>query len=201
MFLDVTAALSDDRFDLFASVARPEDVGPVRALTPDGCAVTVQIDGDLGRRMHHAIQNGLAQGHPAVALVGSDCPEITADMVAAAFDALERDADAAICPSGDGGYSLIAASSDVAPAFADIAWSTQNVVEMTMSAADAAGLEVARLMPLDDVDRAEDVARVAGDPMRAHPTASRTRAVATTLAARDRGWHSPLESANSPSLY
>jgi len=196
MLLDVTAALSDGRFARYAAVARPEDRGPVAAIVPDGWTVSVQSEGDLGRRMADAIGERLAAGHPAVALVGSDCPEITSEVVLAAFRELERDADVAISPSGDGGYSLVAAASDARAVFEGIAWSTQRVVEMSRTAARRAGLRLVELPPLDDVDRAEDVARVTGDPRRPSTAASRTRAVATALTGRDRDWHSRVESAN-----
>jgi len=201
MLLDVTAALSSGELELSAAVARAEDRGPVAALVPPDCAVAVQSDGDLGQRMRNAIRRGLGDGHPAVALVGSDCPEVTVDLVGAAFTALKDDADLVISPSGDGGYSLIAAASDIGPVFEGIAWSTARVIDMTRAAAAAADLRMVELGPLNDVDRAEDVARLAGDSLRPSAAAVRTRAVATALAARDRDWHSQVESANHPSLY
>jgi glycosyltransferase A (GT-A) superfamily protein (DUF2064 family) len=201
MLLDVAAALSSAELELSAAVARAADRGPVAALVPTDCAVAVQSDGQLGQRMRNAIRGGLDDGHPAVALVGSDCPEVTVDLVGAAFTALQGGADVVISPSGDGGYSLIAAASDIAPVFEGIAWGTARVLEMTRAAVAAADLRMVELPPLHDVDRAEDVLRVAGDPLRPAAAASRTRAVATALATRDRNWHSQVESANYPSLH
>jgi rSAM/selenodomain-associated transferase 1 len=201
MLLDVTAALSRDDLELWVAVARAEDRGPVAALLPPRCEVAVQSGGDLGERMRNAIRAGLERGSPAVALVGSDCPEVTADQASEALHAVQDGADLAVCPSGDGGYSLIAATADIGAVFQRIPWSTPEVMRLTLAAARRAGLRVRRLDPLHDVDRPPDLARVTGDPTRASPVAARTRAVVTVLGATDPDWHSRVESANSPSLY
>jgi rSAM/selenodomain-associated transferase 2 len=69
----------------------------------------------------------------------------------------------AIGPASDGGYYLIAINAAAAhraiPALFDdgIPWGTSDVLSDTLDRATAAGLSVAELDPLDDVDRPEDL--------------------------------------------
>jgi len=120
-----------------------------------------QTGGDLGERLHGALALA-ALDHDRVAAVGSDHPGFGRDgeeIAERAFAALD-DADLAIVPALDGGYSLIALrAAALSPAlFAGIAWSTPSVLEVTLVRAAALGLRVARLTPAADLDTAQDLA-------------------------------------------
>jgi rSAM/selenodomain-associated transferase 1 len=117
-----------------------------------------QAGSDLGARLHGALAVA-ARDHDRIAAVGSDHPGFTAELASSAFDALD-DADLAIVPALDGGYSLIALrSTALSPAlFAGIAWSTGSVLGETLSRAAALKLRVARLAPAADLDTPEDLA-------------------------------------------
>jgi rSAM/selenodomain-associated transferase 1 len=178
MLLDVVNALADRRWTLGAEAARDEDLAAVRALMPPGVGVGRQCDGDLGARMRAGLERRLAEGAPAAVIVGSDCPEIRRRDVAAALAALASGADAALSPAGDGGYALIAARTPVAPLFSGISWSTSKVLDQTRERAREAGIALAEVGPVHDVDRPEDVRRLVGNRRRASPVARRSRAVA-----------------------
>lgn len=161
--LDVLDALDTPGLDREACVAEPADRAPITGLAPMGVAVAVQPPGDLGQRMLGIVRDRLAAGRPAVVLVGADCPTIRAERVHEALAALADGADAALCPSGDGGYSLLALARPHAVLLTGVPWSTDAVLTCTRERARAAGLTLAELAPVDDVDRPGDLARLAGE--------------------------------------
>ena len=105
--------------------------------------VVAQPDGDLGTRMAAAFEDGVD------VLVGCDIPPLTASYVNRALAALD-DADLVLGPTEDGGYCLIAMNEPHPEIFADIPWSTGQVLAATQHA--AAHLRVALLERLWDVD-------------------------------------------------
>jgi uncharacterized protein len=141
----------------------------VAAIVPSNVAVIPQADGDLGDRMRAVFAALFEAGAGAVAVVGSDLPEISPRVVAQAFEVLDRDREALVLgPATDGGYYLIAAT-QIPPVFDGMAWSTATVLTDTMAAARIAGIRVTLLELVSDVDTADDLRRVA-----AHLPHSRT---------------------------
>ena len=65
-------------------------------------------------------------------------------------------ADVVIGPATDGGYYLIGMSRAHDVLFADVPWSSPLTLGVTLDRAQAAGLRVALLQPLSDVDTADD---------------------------------------------
>ncbi|MGQ0672955.1 MAG: TIGR04282 family arsenosugar biosynthesis glycosyltransferase [Hyphomicrobium sp.] len=119
--------------------------------------------GNLGQRMQR-IMNRLPPG--PVVIIGSDCPEVDAAHIRAAFRALGRH-DAVVGPASDGGYWLIGLkrfprTPDI---FRDIRWSSEHALADTLGNLSGQGgraLRVALLATLDDVDEAADLARTRG---------------------------------------
>lgn len=107
---------------------------------------------DLGGRMLAAVAAG------AKVVVGSDIPALDAAYVEEALATLAR-ADAVLGPVEDGGYGLIGMNEPHPELFRSIEWSTDTVVEQTQSRAAAAGLEIALLDTLWDVDDYADYVR------------------------------------------
>ncbi len=111
-----------------------------------------QPDTDLGGRMLAALVAG------AMVVVGSDIPMLDAAYVEEALGRLAG-ADAVLGPVEDGGYCLIGMSEPRAELFQSIEWSTGRVVEQTLGRAAEAGLHVALLDALWDVDDHADYVR------------------------------------------
>src|SRR5262245_11751037 len=65
-----------------------------------------QIQGDLGERMANAFDQSFQEGSPETLLIGSDCPNLTSDLLANAFEKLSS-SPAVVGPASDGGYYLI----------------------------------------------------------------------------------------------
>ena len=126
------------------------DVAAVRALYPGPWSVQPQSAGDLGHRLRTAVAAAFDGGGPVV-VVGSDCPQMTPSYLSAAFDALTT-SDTVIGPALDGGYTLLGLRQMRADLFTDIEWSTDRVSAQTRAAATNAGLTMATLPALGDVD-------------------------------------------------
>lgn len=118
--------------------------------------------GDLGHRLGHAVGYHLARGDGPVVLIGADAPGVDAVVVADAVRGLER-ADVVVGPALDGGYYLLGLLAKAPALFEGIAWGSTTVLAETLSRAAAAGLSVARLDPLRDVDTAADLAALGFD--------------------------------------
>ncbi len=117
-----------------------------------GLAAFEQPKTDLGGRMLAAIAAG------AKVVVGSDIPVLDAAYVEEALARLAR-ADVVLGPVEDGGYCLIGMNEPHPGLFRSIEWSTGRVIEQTLSRAAAAGLKVALLDTLWDVDDHADYVR------------------------------------------
>ena len=116
-----------------------------------------QCAGDLGQRMSRAIQTALAYADYAV-LIGADCPTLTADDLATAFDALATGTDVVIGPAEDGGYYLIGMREHHAAIFIDIPWSTAAVYAHTEDRLQQHNLSLLSLPLRKDLDTPEDYA-------------------------------------------
>ena len=127
----------------------------VRAWFP-GEGLWPQPEGDLGQRMAKAFEAGFRSGAKRVALVGTDIPWVTRDLVARSFDALAS-ADLVLGPTHDGGYYLVAMARPHPKLFEGIEWSTAGVLAATRERADALGLETRTVMPLTDIDTLDDL--------------------------------------------
>lgn len=127
-----------------------------------------QGPGDLGERLGRAAQAAWNDGVSGVLLVGSDCPEMTDDVLGAALEELAA-GRCALGPASDGGYYLlglrarrteasVALETDVpARPFQGIDWSTERVADQTRDALRASHLSWTELPTLDDVDRPDDL--------------------------------------------
>ena len=151
LLLDTIDGAALDHAQIVVAVTPASAIEEVRTLAP---AVTViaQIEGTLGDRMRHTMQTLLDAGARRVALIGSDLPDISPEVIASAFAALDRDPAAVVLgPALDGGYYLMAAAT-VPPIFDGIAWGTASVFADTRRRAESAGVRIELIAPLNDVD-------------------------------------------------
>ena len=129
---------------------RCRELGPLRILP--------QVAGDLGQRMLAAIEESPASAGTLV--IGTDCPVLGAAHLREAARAIQ-DHDAVLIPVEDGGYVLIGMKTPAAGAFAGIDWGTRQVMAQTRQSLAAIGWRWSELATLWDVDRPEDVERLA----------------------------------------
>jgi rSAM/selenodomain-associated transferase 2/rSAM/selenodomain-associated transferase 1 len=126
-----------------------------------------QATGDLGRRMHLAMQCAFDGGARRVVLVGTDIPGLTAAILEQAFSALDEK-DLVIGPSIDGGYWLVGMTRPE-NIFDGITWSRPDVLENTLTLARRKGMTPGLLDPLNDLDTPGDLAREMGPGQSPHP--------------------------------
>ena len=115
-----------------------------------------QVEGDLGQKMRTALEGALKKGVNRAAVIGTDCPDLTARRLRHAFEALKT-RELVLGPAPDGGYYLIGCRRVLPQLFADMPWGTEHVWARTLAAARGAGLNPYVLEPLPDVDRPQDL--------------------------------------------
>jgi glycosyltransferase A (GT-A) superfamily protein (DUF2064 family) len=94
-------------------------------------------------------------------LIGSDCPALTADIMAEAFMALTTH-DLVLGPAFDGGYYLIGTRRESSSVicrtlFQDIPWGTDTVYPITKNRAEQHQLRCHTLTRLHDIDTPTDL--------------------------------------------
>lgn len=106
---------------------------------------------DLGERMRNAFAAAFASGYDSICIIGTDCYELTASVIAEAFDAL-RSSDAVIGPAKDGGYYLLGLRKLYPELFVKKKWSTSAVYKDTLENFESSGISYSTLPLLRDVD-------------------------------------------------
>jgi len=124
-----------------------------------GWTLVEQPAGDLGERMRRIATLGLAESD-AVILMGNDCPALDGDYLRAACGALQEQ-PVVIGPAEDGGYVLLGLRRIDAALFSDMPWGTERVFDMTLQRLQQLDWRTALLPALWDVDRPEDLSRLA----------------------------------------
>ncbi|MEQ1774637.1 MAG: TIGR04282 family arsenosugar biosynthesis glycosyltransferase [Burkholderiales bacterium] len=123
-----------------------------------GVPLASQKGSDLGARLCHAFEQGLA-GHSRVIIVGTDCPVLTEQHLRDAQAVLSEGNDAVLIPAEDGGYALIGLTQCDAHLFDGIAWGGNTVLATTLGRLKTLGWRWRELETLWDIDRPEDYRR------------------------------------------
>ena len=141
---------------------------PGRAVAPAGVHRLPQADGALDVRLAAAFADAAAaaaaDGQPdlPLLLVGMDTPQATAGHVGEACDALlAPGTDAVLGPADDGGWWALGLRRPDASLLVGVPMSTSRTHAAQVARLRGAGLRVAALPQLRDVDTAADLAAVA----------------------------------------
>ena len=113
-----------------------------------------QYGNDLGERMKNAFCEVLLTSKKAI-IIGSDCAELTKEILENAFEALEKN-DFVIGPAEDGGYYLLGMNHFEPTIFENINWSTAEVLSKTIEKIARLEKKVAFMPTLSDIDNEED---------------------------------------------
>ena len=110
--------------------------------------------------MSRALRSAFDEGASRVAVIGTDCPELDRGVIEAAMKLLDAH-DVVFGPASDGGYFLVAihgraAGTALQALFTYIPWSSPTTLAASISRASSAGLSIAQLDTLPDIDTAED---------------------------------------------
>lgn len=129
-----------------------------RDTAPGRLHITLQGEGDLGERMHRAINRVLAV-HSSVLLIGTDAPSLNTAMLEQARQVLKTH-PAVFVPALDGGYALVGLTRPAPALFTGMTWSTPQVMQDTRTRANHTGLPWAELPPVADIDEPADLAHL-----------------------------------------
>lgn len=115
-----------------------------------------QEGADLGERLAYASSCFLEEyKDTAVAIIGTDCVNLDADLFREAWVQLETEAEVVFGPAEDGGYYLLGIEKSQPCLFEGIPWSSEETLESSLRAAEHAGLRVAQLPERVDIDENE----------------------------------------------
>jgi len=118
----------------------------------------IQIGENLGERMQHAFDFVFNLGHKKIAIIGSDCPQISPSIINTAFKSLDKN-DIVYGPSDDGGYYLKAMKKVHSFLFNDLPWSQPELLDEIKAKVEAHKLKLHKLEVLFDVDDTGDFER------------------------------------------
>ncbi len=122
---------------------------------PAGIEISAQGDGDLGARLARASERALGNAG-SVLLIGTDCVELSGDLLREAAQALQEH-DAVIHCTADGGYALLGFKRFEPSLFSDMPWSTDAVAGATIARIGQLGWSLLAGQTLHDVDEPEDL--------------------------------------------
>ncbi len=121
-----------------------------------GRSLHLQHGDNLGEKMFNALQAGL-ESYRNVILIGSDCLDLRHEHFDQAVAALDHH-DLVFIPALDGGYVLVGARQPLRQeVFANIAWSTDQVMRQTLEQARQHEVKCRVLNSLRDIDQAADL--------------------------------------------
>lgn len=156
---DIISTLEKASFNFRIYFYPPEKEEEIKKLWGAKYQYAAQSGADLGPRMKNAFLQEFAAGFDKVVLIGSDCPDLPADIVEESFRALENKTGSVIGPSVDGGYYLIGfRKDDFCPEiFSGVEWGNASVLEKTMTILHSKKHQPAILPLWRDIDRREDL--------------------------------------------
>lgn len=116
----------------------------------------VQEGSDLGARMQNAFQYGFDLGYTQIIGVGSDLPDLSAELMKEGLDSLEN-STTVFGPAEDGGYYLIGMNQMVNCVFENKEWSTESLLSSTLKELTQKDISHSTLKTLNDIDNLEDL--------------------------------------------
>lgn len=116
----------------------------------------IQKGADLGEKMADAFDRMFHDGYRNILIIGTDCPEITSELIESAFENLGNH-DVVIGPAVDGGYYLLGLKAPVPELFTGVDWGSAAVFDQTIQKLTLSGQSFFCLRKLHDIDRPEDL--------------------------------------------
>ena len=147
----ITQSLPYDKVVYYSPAIQPDDI-----WGQGGFQKSLQREGDLGQRMQDAFQTGFTQGYEKICIIGSDCYELTSEIIQTAYQALDAH-DVIVGPSLDGGYYLLGMKELHPELFQNKHWSTSSVLKDTITDLTQKRLQWTALPELNDVDEEGDL--------------------------------------------
>jgi rSAM/selenodomain-associated transferase 1 len=148
--------LKESGADLFLFCSEENEIEQVKDWVGDNYNCYSQQGNDLGKRMLNAFELVFKKGYNKVIIVGTDAPDISADLVQKAFSSLDKNS-CVIGPASDGGYYLLGFNSEISDVFSGIEWSTSSVFDKTLEMLKHIQKSYYVLDELTDIDTKSDL--------------------------------------------
>ena len=148
---DVTQDIIAEKYIFYADYINNDDLWENEIYHKE-----MQNGFDIGERMKNAFELLFDKGYKEIAIIGSDCYELTAKILLTAFDQL-KNVDIVIGPAKDGGYYLLGMNILIPQLFENKNWSSNNVLSETISQIQDYKYSLYQLQALNDVDEEKDV--------------------------------------------
>ena len=133
-----------------------------RMTAPAGVTVLRQRGGSLTRRIAAAFADATGGARGPVLQIGMDTPQVSSDLLERCLSTLDSGVDAVLGPAADGGWWALGVHEPAhARLLVDVPMSTPDTGRLTLRALRGAGLRVAELPVLRDVDTCDDAVAVA----------------------------------------
>lgn len=146
---EIADAVNADKYVYYTNETEPNDLW-------NGYHKRTQTNGDLGNKMASAFAQLFAEGYKKIAIIGSDCYDLTAALVNQAYQLLNTH-NVVLGPANDGGYYLLALTQPTAELFANKNWSTATVLADTITTCNTLQLNYHLLPQLIDIDTLADL--------------------------------------------
>ncbi len=124
-------------------------------LNNNNYELSPQEGNSLGERMANAFDTVFSRGYRKAIIIGTDCIEISNDLISKAFQSLSK-TEVVLGPSKDGGYYLIGLTKIINKIFDGIQWSTKQVLTQTLDNLMAIDQSYQLLETLRDIDTIRD---------------------------------------------
>ncbi|WP_242928683.1 TIGR04282 family arsenosugar biosynthesis glycosyltransferase [Pontibacter vulgaris] len=147
----VTEKLSVDKAVYYSDKVELQDMWPDKVYQKK-----LQPAGDLGEKMAAAFEKAFTEGYTSVVIIGSDCQQLTQEIIERAFEELKSHA-VVIGPALDGGYYLLGMNRLYPELFRNKHWSTKQVFPETIEDLQRLHVNYTLLPHLSDVDYLEDL--------------------------------------------
>lgn len=146
----ITQSVDCDRFVFYSDGVTKNDLWNDQAFFKQE-----QYGDDLGERMLNAFDTVFKLGYKRVIIIGTDCFELTSQLINQAFDGLKKHS-VVIGPSFDGGYYLLGMNQLHAALFVGKEWSTDSVYTSTIHDLSNQQISYHQLPTLSDIDTEAD---------------------------------------------
>ena len=146
----ISSAATADKFVFYAGQIPENDLWSMPGFTK-----RLQNELDLGGKMKEAFSVLFEEGYGKIVIIGSDCLELSTEIIEQAFNLLDEK-EVVIGPASDGGYYLLGMKKLWPFIFENKQWSTANVFEQTLSDLKKVKIPYSELITLADIDTEED---------------------------------------------
>jgi rSAM/selenodomain-associated transferase 1 len=155
---DMLSTLDKRAFPLYCCFYPEDALHDIKEFIGEDYQYLAQRGDDLGGRMEHCFHQAFSTDFNRVALIGSDSPDLPAEIIGEAFTSLEK-VDSVIGPAFDGGYFLIGfTKGGFAPeVFSNMEWGTDTVLQKTLDMLKRHQRRVHLLPRWGDIDTLEDL--------------------------------------------